>query len=199
MNKSKKSTKKTIIVMGLLLIVIVTSYYFIRTSTKPLIKTSTDNASEYEKLLAKDIKNNYPSSPREVIKLYNRITKCLYNQNLKDEEIDKLSEVLRVLLDEELLNNNPKDTFLIDLKTEITTYRKVSRMIINYTVQSNADINYWDKNEDSLASVVSSISLKEGTDYTKVFHKYILRLNDEGQWKILGWEPTEEIDLSEND
>jgi hypothetical protein len=199
MNKSKKSTKKTIIVMFIFLIVIVISYYFIRTSTKPLFKMGTDNDTEYEKLLAKDIKNNYPFSPREVIKLYSRITKCLYNQDLKDEEIDKLSEVLLVLLDDELLINNPKDTFLIDLKSEITTYRKASRTIINYTVQSNADINYWEKNEQSLSSVVSSISLKEGSDYTKVYQKYILRNENDGQWKILGWEPTKEIDLNEND
>ena len=157
-----KSTKKTIIVMTVLLIIIVTSYYFISTSTKPLIKTGADNASEYEKLLAKDIKNNYPSSPREVIKLYSRINKCLYNQDLKDEEVGKLSEVLRELLDEELLINNPLDTFLIELKTEITTYRKANRTIINYSVQSNSDIYYWDKDDESLSGVVSATSLKEG-------------------------------------
>lgn len=199
MNKSKKSSKKTIVVMTIFLIVIVISYYFIRTSTKPLIKIGTDNATEYDKLLAKDIENNYPSSPREIVKLYNRIMKCLYNQDLKDEEIDKLSEVLRALLDEELLNNNPNDTFLIDLKSEITTYRKASRTIINYTVQGNKDVSYWEKNEEDLASVVSSISLKENSDYTKVFHKYILRQDNDGKWKILGWEPTKEINLNENE
>lgn len=199
MNKSKKSSKKTIVVMTIFLIVIVISYYFIRTSTKPLIKIGTDNATEYDKLLEKDIQNNYPSSPREVVKLYNRIMKCLYNQDLKDEEIDKLAEVLRVLLDEELLNNNPKDSFLIDLKSEITTYRKASRTIINYTVQGNKDVGYWEKNEEELASVVSSISLKENSDYTKVFHKYILRQDNDGKWKILGWEPTKEINLNENE
>lgn len=199
MNKSKKSSKKTIVVMTIFLIVIVISYYFIRTSTKPLIKIGTDNATEYDKLLAKDIENNYPSSPREIVKLYNRIMKCLYNQDLKDEEIDKLSEVLRALLDEELLNNNPNETFLIDLKSEITTYRKASRTIINYTVQGNKDVSYWEKNEEDLASVVSSISLKENSDYTKVFHKYILRQDNDGKWKILGWEPTKEINLNENE
>lgn len=199
MNKAKKSTVKTIIVMAVILIVIVISYYFVRTSTKPLIKTDSNNASELEILLAKDMKNSYPSSPREVVKLYSRITKCLYNQELKDKDIDNLSEVLRALLDEELLNNNPKDVYLIDLKTDITTYRKANREIINYSVQSEEKINYWDKNKENFASVVTSISLKEGDDYNKTYHKYILRKDNDGQWKILGWELTKEIDLSGNE
>lgn len=196
---TKKSTKKTIVVMSILFLVIIISYYFIHTSTKPLFKMDKTNNSEFEKLIAKDLENSYPSSPREVVKLYSRITKCLYSQDLKDEDIDKLAQVLRVLLDEELLNNNTNDKFLIDLKTDITTYRKINRTIINYTIQSNGDINYWDKNKEELASVVTSNSLKEGTDYTKVYQKYVLRKDKDGQWKILGWEPTKEIDLSDNE
>ncbi len=198
MSKSKKSNKKTIIVMAILFLVIIVSYYFIRTSTKPLFRMDSENNSEFDKLLAKDLENNYPSTPREVVKLYSRITKCLYNQDLKDEDIDKLSQVQRALLDEELINNNPNDKFLIDLKTEITAYRKASRTIMNYSVQSNGDINYWDKNDESFASVVTSSSLKEGADYTKIYQKYILRKDKDGQWKILGWEPTKEINLNDN-
>lgn len=199
MNKSKQSTKKTITVMIIVLIVIAVSYYFIRTSTKPLINIGADNDSEVEKILSKDLDNNYPSSPREVVKLYSRISKCLYNENLSEKEIDKLAKVIRVLLDEELLENNPNDVYLIDLKTDITTFRKAKRTIVNHSLQNNEDIIYWDNKEESMASIVSSISLKEDSEYAKIYHKYILKKDMDGNWKILGWGSTDEIDITGSD
>lgn len=194
MKKGKKSTRKTIITMSVLLLVIISVYFFIRTRTAPIFKSDKKDQSEIEILISKDMVNSYPSSPREIIKLYSRIAKMYYHKDTKEEDIDKLANQMRYMFDEELLTNNPYDTYIIELKTEISTFKKANRTIINYTIQSGDEVVTWEKDKTKYASVIVTFSLKEGSYYTKVKEKFTLRKDSKDNWKILGWELLKEAE-----
>lgn len=194
--KKKSSTLKIVFVMTIVLLALVLSYLFIQTRTTPIINRKDSKKTELEVLLTKDIEASYPNTPRKLVELYSRYAKGMFNEKPKDEEIDTLADKIRLLFDEELLLNNPLDTYLLELKTEITTYRKANRTMINYVIQSNDSISYWTKDKIEYASVIASYTLKENSDYTKLYEKFIVRKDSNDNWKILGWELTEEVDLT---
>lgn len=195
MNKSKKRTLKTICFMIVFSIVVIALYFIIKTRTSPLVTDSITSMTEVEKLLTKDIPNSYPSSPREVLKLYSRITESLYNEDLDEDQIASLSKQISCLYDEELIANKSNEDYLIDLKVEISEYRKANRTIINYLIEGNSAVVYWDKDKIDYASLVTSYTIKEESDYSKIFEKFILRKDSEDKWKILGWELSEKTEI----
>lgn len=195
MNKSKKRTLKTICFMTAFSIVVIALFFIIKTRTSPLNTDTISSMTEVEKLLSKDIPNSYPSSPREVLKLYSRFTKSLYNENLKEDQIESLSKQVSNLYDEELLANKTYEDYLVDLKVEISEYRKANRTIINYIVEENGAVVYWEKDKVEYASLVTSYTLKEESDYSKIYEKFILKKDDEDKWKILGWELSDKTEI----
>lgn len=194
--KKKSSSVKLLITAVLLVVVGVLAFNYFKNRTTPLINRGSEKKTELELLMEKDIMEEYPSTPREMLKLYSRYARIFYNEKLKDENIVALADQLRLLFDEELLLNNPMEEYLLELKTEISIYREVKRTMVSYVVQSNQGISYWESDNESYASVIVSYTLKEGSDYTKMFQKFILRKDESSNWKILGWSITEEVDLS---
>ena len=194
--KKKSSTLKIIFVMTIILLTLVLSYLYIQTRTTPLINRKDGNKSELEILLTKDIESGYPNSPRKLVELYSRYAKGMFNEKPNDKEIETLADKIRLLFDDELLLNNPLDTYLIELKTEITSYRKANRTMMNYVIQSSDGIQYWTKDKVEYAYVIASYTLKENSDYTKIYEKFLIRKDSDGNWKILGWEIAEEVDLT---
>lgn len=201
MNKSNKSLKKsnrrTANTFGMMIIfgiAIVAIYFKLSTSTSPIIE-SNSNKNELETLLEKDIENNYPSSPREVIKLYTRIMKTFYNENLKDEQVNQLAKQICLLYDDELLTNNPFEDYLLELKVEITEYKNANRNIMNEVIEDSNKVKYWTKEDQEYASLTAGYTLKEKDNYTKLFEDFILRKDNQGNWKILGWKLSDKTDI----
>jgi len=195
MNKSKKRTAKTIIFMLIFSIIVITLYFIIKTRTAPFVTKSVTSMTEVEKLLTKDIPNSYPSSPREVLKLYSRMSKILYNGGLKEEQIDKLADQMRYLYDEELLLNKSYEDYLIDLKVEVSNYKKANRIIMDYVIEASSSVLVWDNEEKNYASIVAAYTLKENSDYSKIFEEFTLRKDKEGKWKILGWKLSDKTEI----
>ncbi|MGB8455356.1 MAG: DUF6715 family protein [Anaerocolumna sp.] len=199
MKKSKKQTVKTIVFMFFFSATLISLYLFIRTRTSPIKTESVTSMSEADKLLTKDIPGNYPSSPREVLKLYSRMTKCIINEELTADQIEKMANQLRQLFDDELLQNNPYDNYLVDLNVEISDYRKAKRTIINYVIDESTSVKYWDSEGKKYASLIVSFSLKEKGDYSKIYEKFIVRQDQKDNWKILGWDLTDKTDTDSNE
>jgi hypothetical protein len=192
MKEPGKSTAKTIVVMLLFSIIAIAVYYNLSNRTSPLITNSETEATEVDTLISKDIAGNYPASPREVMKLFGRIVKSLHNDNLKEKQIKGLTEQLRLLLDDELLTNNVYEDQLSKLNDEISGFKSTSSTIMNYTVEENDSIKYWNKDNDKLTSLLVSYTLKENSNYVKITEQYILRQDTENRWKILGWKAVEQ-------
>lgn len=199
MNKSKKSTVKTICFMIIFAVIVIGIYLFISTRTTPLFSKSDSSTTELEKLMSKDIPGSYPSSPREVVKLYWRITKETYNQELDDEQIQKLSEQLFCLYDDELIANQTMEEYLLDLKVDISSYRENKRNIMQYVIENSDQVVYWEKDGKNYASLVASFTTREGNTFSKTFEEFVLRKDSAGKWKILGWKLSDKTEIDGGD
>jgi hypothetical protein len=172
------------------LLVIFGGYYKISTNSR---NTNGNYApvTEIDKLLAKDVNNNYPGTSREVLKLYGRMIKCFYNDGLKENQIDQLADQMRLLFDEELLGNNPKDEYLKTLKVDINDYIEAEKSITSYTVEKSSAVVYKTVEEREYATIKAEFLVKEKSKYKKTYEEFILRQDKEGKWRILGWKTTD--------
>ena len=95
-----KKYVKTIIIVSVLALMCIGYFFYLsnRKSTKDATDKSVGN-QEVAALTTKDIDKNYPESPKEVVKLYARITKAYYKTSLTDEQIEALGTNARKLFD----------------------------------------------------------------------------------------------------
>lgn len=168
-------------------VLVVTAYYFVRTGVGIDITKSENERTQTEVLLEKDIEKNYPSTPKEVLELYVEISKSFYNKNTTDKELDKLSEQMFLLFDEALIGQNPRNSYKQNLKNEIDRFREENLSLMNYLIGSNDEAEFWTNEGSEYASRIVTYTIKDGSKYTKVYNNFLMRKDDKGQWKILGW------------
>lgn len=149
--------------------------------------TSSENMklTKVQQLITKDLEKNYPGTPREVIKVYNEIITCFYREDYTEEELEKLGEQARLLMDEELLENNPKDEYLKNLKAEIADYKEAERTILSYNLCSSNDVQFLTVDNRECAYVKTSYFIKDKTGHSRTYQMYVVRKDEDGDWKIL--------------
>lgn len=145
--------------------------------------------TKVQKIIMKDLDNNYPETPRAVVKLYNQIIMAYYGREYSEEEFEKLASQARLLMDDALLENNPEDRYKQAVKNEVTDYKNRSRTIRQTDVCDTNEVQYLtDKsNGDKLAYVTASYFVQEKEEFDKTYQKYVLRQDSEGKWKILNY------------
>lgn len=154
--------------------------------------------TEVQNILAKDIDRNYPATVREVVRLYARISKCYHNESISEEEFQKLVEFQRKLFDEEFLNNNPLDTFTNNLSMEIEAAKSRKYQMVQWRVQKESRVETWKSGENQFASIVASFIMSEKEKgYTRTFEEFLLREDEKGRWKIVGWRLTDPIEMDD--
>lgn len=183
MNKAHKRTISTIITMTIVAILIVSLYAYWITNHDPSDTQTT--LSETEILLQKDLEKDYPETPREVVKYYSRMLKMLYSE-LEDSETEALAYKIRELYDQELIQNTFEDEYITNLYTEIASWKEEGRRIANF-ILINEELET-KKNIDGreYADVYVSYTFQEKGKFSQTL-RFLLRLNEEDQWKILGW------------
>ena len=120
MKKTNTSVTK-ITVFFIFLLVLVVGYYAYLSGTH---RTEQQEAvmSEIDTALSRNLENNYPSTPKEVVKYYNDLMKCFYNEDCTEEELQELGKKSLQLFDEELRENNEEESYLIRLQGEVQNY-----------------------------------------------------------------------------
>ena len=174
--------------MGAIAIVIVglvVGGYYYATHRGPNSEENSVELTEVQKVIAKDLSSNYPATPRVVVKLYNRILQCFYNESYSEEELYELGDQARMLFDEELLDNNPRDDYFEALKADIDEYKNASKTIKSANVCDSNDIVYKTIDGDECAYVSTSYFINEDKQYDYTYQTYVLRKDDAGEWKIL--------------
>jgi hypothetical protein len=143
--------------------------------------------TKVQKIIARNLESNYPATPREVVKLYNRIITSYYDETYTDEEFEALAEQARGLFDADLLANNPVDQYEADVKAEVVDYEQRSRQIRQTSVCDSDDVLYLtdDSNGDQLAYVSATYFIKEGNSFERTYQMYVLRKDENEEWKIL--------------
>lgn len=175
------------VIAGLVCILIVVGYYYYLSNRDTKTTQESQELSTIAKITTKNLDDSYPKTPREVVKLYNEILKCYYNEDCTDEEIEALAGQARKLMDEELLEQNPKDQYLIALKMDIQNYKDAKRTISRSDVCDSGEITYKTVKGSECAYVGASYFMKEENGYIKSYEQYVLRKDDSGNWKILAY------------
>lgn len=191
--KKKKEIITTVVVMVVLAGIIISAFLFLGKRDKN--ETLSEEPGEVEALLSKNLSEEYPATPREVVRLYGRIMKCLYAMSYNDEEFSGLSDMLRELYDEELLEKNPKNVLEAKLEQEVEEYKSAKKEITYYEVQSSSSAETSRIEGREYVNLKADFLVWEKGKYTKAYEEFSLRQDEEGRWKILGWRQTEPFDL----
>lgn len=192
----KKHIKTTIVIV--VLVALGLGYYYYLANRTPATD-ATQMASinhELAALTTKDILSNYPQSPKELVKLYARITQAYYYSDTTDEQVKQLGQQARLLFDDELKEKQTEEEFLTALQEDVDSYRLADRYISEYKIEGSDNTRYTTFKGREYASInmVYYIRQKSALEYS--YTRFIMRKDTQGNWKILYWEliPKEDID-----
>ena len=141
-----------------------------------------------QQVLARDLERDYPQTPKEVIKYYSDMTKCFYNEECTEEEINLLGLKALEVYDDELAANKDQDKYLADLKDEIKEFKENGLAISSYSTSSSTDVFYFKEDGFEFARLYCTYNIRSGTAIQPLEEQYVLRLDEKGHWKIYGWE-----------
>ena len=154
-------------------------------------KETDKDLTEIEKVIVKDLRNNYPKTPREVVKYYNRIMKCYYGDAPTEEQYKALLEQERILWDEDLLLNNPKDVHYQSVLNDIQYYKDNNIKLVSTDVCDSNDVLYVTDEKDGntevdqIAYVQASYFMNNNGSFVYTYQQYVLRQDENGRWKVL--------------
>lgn len=194
----KTATGTTVII--LLLIVAVVGYYAYL-SNKSRAQREDNTMTAVQNVMSRNLNNDYPATPKEVIKYYNEIIRCLYNEEIDDGDIDSLGLKARDLYDDELLEANELASYQINLRRDVKDYRDNERRFVGFGVAASTNVDTFDKDGYSFAKLMCTYNISQSGKTYAVKIMYLLRKDDNRRWKIYGWENSENLEdtaLKEN-
>lgn len=188
--KGKFTTQTTIVVMVLIVAVVGYYCYLVNRSNRQVEERTLTTV---ENILLRDLENNYPPTPKEVIRYYNDIIKCFYNEECSQEQLEELALKARGLYDQELLDHNAWDTYIFNLEAEIQDFKNNNRKISNISLAASTDVDEFTKNGYKFAKIRCGYNILQGRDASSTVQVYLLRKDGDGHWKIYGWDLAENV------
>ncbi len=174
--------------MAVLLMVIAGLSYYTYLNNKATTEKESAKMSETQQLLEYNFVDAYPKTVRETVKLHCKYLKNAYNEAFTEDELFTVNKQIRQMFDDELLEYNPQEQQLQGLKDEIARYKENKQKFIGYKVAESSQIKYNTRNDKEYAKIRVTITLQVGTTNQTADEEYILRKDEEGRWKILGWQ-----------
>lgn len=179
---------KTVIIIVIMAALI--GGYFFYLSNKEQKREET-TISEVQDVILKDLERNYPPTPKEVVKYYSEISECLYNEEYSTEEFEQMADKMLAMYDEELLEKNPRDQYLMDLNSDIADFKKEEYSIVSFTPSKSTDVEYSTIDGRECAKLYCTYTIKSGANYATSLEVFELRKDTESDhWKILGFQLT---------
>ena len=183
----KKTSVKGFTTIVLLIMVIGLGYFtYLNNTTNN--RQEISEGTEKESLLNYDFENDYPKTVRETVKLHCRYLKNAYNNAFTEEELFVVNQNIRQLFDEELLQQNAVDKQLQGFKDEIQLYDDSKQKFASYSLAEASQVIYNTENDKEYAKIKVTINLNAGAGVISEDEEYILRKDENGRWKILGWQ-----------
>lgn len=179
--------KVGIVIAALLCVALLCGGFFLLKDRSSERSEDDVQLTKVQKIITRDLENNYPATPREVVKFYNKIIECYYGEEYTDKEFDSLLDQAQAVFDQELVDNNPKADYKKAVETEKADYKERSFKIRQSSVCSSSEVQYVtdDKTGDKLAYVTASYFTEEKKKFDKTYQMYVLRKDKDGKWKIL--------------
>ena len=173
---------------ALLVIALLVGCYYYMTHRKTIAAEDAVEITQLQQVLSKQLDSAYPPTPREVVKFYNRIIECAYSDEYDADQFDQLAAQARELMDEELLESNPKDEYKSQLQQEIASYKEDSIQILRTRVCSSDDVRFREIEGRKCAYVKATYFMKQGKgDFSTIYQSYLLRQDKDRNWKILAY------------
>lgn len=191
--KVRAKGKKTTFIMLIMVALVMGYYYYLSsknseaTSQENIEATVEESMTPVQELLARVPYREYPTTPVQVLKYYNEITACFYNETYSDEELSELAHLAQSLYDNELVLNQSQDEYLSNLRDDIAVFKSGNITVYSSEVTPSTDVEYFTFEERECARLYCTYTLKSGTVYQSSREVYVLRKDDEGHWKILGF------------
>lgn len=198
----KKSGIKTVIIMLVIVGVLIGLYGFISArdsseSQRAAMETEAQKElTAVQKLISEAPYKDYPATPVQVVKYYNEITACFYNESYSDEQLMSLAMLSRSLFDEELKATQGDVDYLIALKADIQTFKKGNITIFQSTVSPSTDVEYFTHDGHECAKLYCTYTLKSGSVFQGTREVYILRKDAEDHWRIFGFDIVTDEDVN---
>lgn len=198
----KKSGIKTVIIMLVIVGVLIGLYGLISardSSESQGAAMETEAQKELtavQKLISEAPYKDYPATPVQVVKYYNEIAACFYNESYSDEQLMSLAMLSRSLFDEELKATQGDVDYLIALKADIQTFKKGNITIFQSTVSPSTDVEYFTHDGHECAKLYCTYTLKSGSVFQGTREVYILRKDAEGHWRIFGFDIVTDEDVN---
>lgn len=173
------------IILIVIMALLVGGYYFYL-SNKVESNKSDEVVTAVQRVLLRDLDKNYPPTPREVVKYYSEISKCLYNEEYTDEQLEGMADKLLAIYDDELAANNPREEYIEKLKKDIKEFEKNSYTISSYTPSASTDVKEVTGNGREWAELYCIYTIRMGANSSNNLQRFVLRKDVETQhWKII--------------
>ena len=176
---------KTLTVFAVMVIAAFALYYYLVNKverSEPEVETTV-----VQDVLLRNLETNYPATVREVIKYYNEIISCYYNEAPTEEELAALSEKAMELYDAELADYQSEEMYLQELKKEIAGYDSNDVVLSHTALSSSTAVEYYTHNGRECAQIRCIYTMRQKVNLKTIRELYVLRKDDSGRWKILGW------------
>ena len=183
--------KSGVILLIVIAALVVGAFTFVAFRTPKTVEEVTD-VTEKDELMNRNIDVNYPATPREVMKLYNRYLLCLYGaegDELSSDELNALGKKMRGMYDEELLEGNPEETNLASLSQELARFKSGGKVMIQANICGSNEVEFIEVKGSQGALLEASYFIKKGKEeFSRTYQQFLLRKDEDGKWKILGFE-----------
>ncbi|MBQ1917358.1 MAG: hypothetical protein PUC40_01485 [Lachnospiraceae bacterium] len=184
---------RTVSVLVLCAVIIVAFYMYLNKAAGKRTEYKQEQAvTEMDRLLDVDFSKNYPPTPREVIKWYNRYsTLCFGDKKPTKKQTEKIAVKMHELLDDELANANPESEYAASLWSQVQDFTQRKAKIYESDVCNTDDIIYKTIDKRDYAYVQATYYIREASSFTTTYQKFVLRQDENDNWKIVGFSRTD--------
>lgn len=188
-----KKAIRTIIIMIIMAALILSCYLYLSRrnreagSPEKMEEKIVSEMTAVQKLIAQAPYMDYPATPVQLLKYYNELTRCFYNESFSDEEIEKLAKIARGLYDDELVAQQSDEDYLAALKNDIVNMHKINFKLYTSDVSPSTDVEYFEHDGRECARLYCTYEEQSGGLFQTAREVFILRKDDEGHWKIFGF------------
>ena len=182
-----ENTKSAILKSVLLVVfgaLVVLGLYFLFTRDKGTSDEENYKLTVVDEITTTNLDKNYPASPKMVVELYSKIMQTLYKETYTDEQADKMLDVLSGIMDDELMAN--QSNFKQSMKNEVTERKNEDYGISVYSVLTKTPEIVTVEGR-KMTNIDCLYTLRKSSTRTLLYYEFILRQDDSGNWKILGW------------
>ena len=175
------------VVLVVLGAIIVLGVYLVLTRNKKSPTEENYQLSVVDDLTTMNLDKNYPASSRKVVELYIKTMQVMYKEEYSTEQEQKMIDLLKGIMDDELLAHNPR--FDNDIRDEVKRKKEEDNSISNFEVLQKREPQEYKENGRWMCQIDCIYYMRMGTEGTvTVDYAFILRRDEiTNNWKIYGW------------